>query len=110
MGHVFRESGDYDHAGTWYRKAIDAKPQDATYHIFLGALLEKQGRLHDAKQCFRTATSCQEGCIGEALFVLGLVLRDQGAIRRSGRVFARGDMPRPQVQMAKLALRDIEFC
>jgi Tfp pilus assembly protein PilF len=89
MGHVFWESGDYDHAGTWYRKAIDAKPQDATYHIFLGALLEKPGRLHDAEQCFRTATSCQEGCIDEAFFMLGLVLRDQGAIRRSGRVFGR---------------------
>lgn len=48
MGHRYCQSGNFRQAAVWYRKAIDADPDDATYHIFLGSVLAQQGRLRVA--------------------------------------------------------------
>src|SRR5258706_2978235 len=41
MGQSYRRAGDYASARTWLIKAVEASPNDAGVHIFLGALLAK---------------------------------------------------------------------
>src|SRR5262245_45729792 len=45
MGHLHKALGDYKAAAAWYRQAIDAVPQEASGHIYLGGVLAKTGRL-----------------------------------------------------------------
>jgi len=77
LGHLFREKGDYESAGKWYRKAIELDPLDAGRHIFLGLVLAKSGNLNVAEEVHRQATQCSKGAIDEAYLNLGLVLRAQ---------------------------------
>src|SRR3954467_6505811 len=77
MGHLCKARGDYDSAAAWYRQAIEAVPQEASGHIYLGGVLAKSGRLNEAEACHRAATKCIEGCRDEAFLHLGLVLRPQ---------------------------------
>jgi tetratricopeptide (TPR) repeat protein len=110
MGHLFRESGDYEQAAGWYRQAIEACPEDATSHIFLGAMLARQGRLHDAAEAHRTATTCDEGCIDEAYLNLGLVLRALGRFTEAADCFREALRLDPEYREARRALRDVEQC
>jgi tetratricopeptide (TPR) repeat protein len=87
VGHLFEQSGDYDQAAAWYRKAIEADPRDATYRIFLGGVLAKQGRLHEAEEAHRGAVACAEGCSDEAYLNLGLVLRARERFRDAADCF-----------------------
>jgi tetratricopeptide (TPR) repeat protein len=77
LGHLHRESGHYDEAEKWYRKALELGPDDAGRHIFLGILLAKRGDLSGAEECHRMGTRCSKGCVDEAYLNLGLVLRAQ---------------------------------
>lgn len=110
MGHLFRESGDYDQAAAWYRKAIEAVPDDATPRIFLGAVLAKQGRFHEAEEAHREATRCAEGCIDEAYLNLGFVLRARERFSEAAECFREAIRLDPEYQSAHTALRDVERC
>lgn len=110
MGHLFREAGDYDQAAEWYRKAIDADPGDATYHIFLGAVLAKQGRFHEAESEHRAAIGCPEGCIDEAYLNLGFVLRARERFEEAAECFREAIRLDPEYRAARRALRDVERC
>ena len=110
MGHLFLEAGDYDQAAEWYRKAIDADPADATYRIYLGAVLAKQGRLHEAEEAHRAAIGCAEGCIDEAYLNLGLVLRAQERFQDAADCFREALRRDPEYRAARRALRDVERC
>jgi tetratricopeptide (TPR) repeat protein len=110
MGHLFEEAGDYDQAAAWYRKAIEADPSDATYHIYLGAVLAKQGRLHEAEEAHRSGIECAEGCIDEAYLNLGLVLRAQERFQEAADCFREAISIDPDYRVARRALRDVERC
>ncbi|HEY3395852.1 MAG TPA: tetratricopeptide repeat protein [Lacipirellulaceae bacterium] len=110
MGHLFMESGAYDEAAAWYRQAIQCDPDDATYHIFLGAVVAKQGRLEEAEVSHRTAIACAEGCIDEAYLNLGLVLRAQERFDEAADCFREAIRRDPQYRIARQALRDVERC
>ncbi len=110
MGHLFRESGDYEQAAQWYRRAIEADPDDATSHIFLGAVLARQGRLHDAAESHRTATTCPRGSIDDAYFHLGLVLRSLNRYAEAADCFREALDRDPKYQEARRALQDVERC
>jgi tetratricopeptide (TPR) repeat protein len=110
MGHLFMAGGDFDQAAAWYRKAVEADPDDATYHIFLGGVLAKQGRLHDAEEAHRAATGCAEGCIDEAYLNLGFVLRAQDRYREAAECFQEAIRLDPEYREARRALRDVELC
>lgn len=51
--------------------AIESAPDDATFRIFLGAILATQGRFTEAEEAHRTALACSKGCIDEAYLNLG---------------------------------------
>lgn len=110
LGHLFKLAGDYDQAAAWFRKAVEADPGDATYHIYLGALLARQGRLHEAEDVHRVAASCTEGCIDEAYLNLGLVLRAQERFREAADCFREAIRLDPNYRTARRALRDVERC
>jgi len=110
MGHLFLEAGEYDQAAAWYRQAIDADPSHASGHIFLGAVLAKQGRLHEAADAHLAATGCVQGCIAEAYLNLGLVLRALERFREAGECFREALRRNPRDRSARRALRDVERC
>ncbi len=103
-------AGDYDQAAVWYRRAIDADLGDATGHIYLGAVLARQGRLHEAEEAHRLAIGCAEGCIDEAYFNLGLVLRAQERFAEAADCFRESIRLDPEYRAARRALRDVERC
>jgi tetratricopeptide (TPR) repeat protein len=74
IGLLEQDLSNVSSAETWFRRALDARPDDATSYIYLGALLAKNGRLDEAEACHRRGTTCSEGCIDEAYLNLGHVL------------------------------------
>ena len=71
LGHLVEAKGDFKQAAVWYRKAVNQKPQDADYHIFLGHNAFKRGLLKQSEAHYRRAIQCSEGCLEEAYFNLG---------------------------------------
>jgi len=108
MGHMYKSRGDFRAAAAWYRKAIDAKPDEASGHIYLGGVLAKEGRLHEAEASHRAATLCKEGCRDEALLNLGLVLRALERHDEAADCFEAALRLDPKYQAAKKALRDVQ--
>lgn len=66
LGHVFHLQGDHEKAIAWYRKAINANPQEASGYIDLGSTQARAGDLQEAEKSHRLATQCSNGCIDEA--------------------------------------------
>ena len=110
MGHLFRESGDYNRSVDWHRRAVEADPCDATFHIFLGAVLAKAGRFAEAEEVHRAATACPDGCIDEAYLNLGLVLRAGERFAEAAECFREALRIDPEYKHARRALRDVRRC
>jgi tetratricopeptide (TPR) repeat protein len=108
MGNLFRDRGDFVVAEEWYRKAIDHSPDDAQGHIYLGTMLAGLGRLDDAEQVHRKAIACKAGCIDEAYYNLGLVLRARERYAEALECFDRALSIDPQYKVARLAKRDVQ--
>ena len=108
FGQIHRERGAFRVAERWYRRAVEASPSDATYHIFLGALLARAGRLQEAEAVHRRATRCKEGCIDEAFLNLGLVLRALERYSDARKCFQRALELDPKYKQARKALSDVE--
>lgn len=110
MGHLFDMAGDYCQAAEWYRQAIEASPDNASNHVYLGAVLTKQGRLHDAEAAHRKAIECNEGCIDEAYFNLGIVLRGLDRYQEAADCLREALRRDPDYRQARRVLRDVERC
>lgn len=107
MGHMYKSRGDFRAAAAWYRKAIDARPEEASGHIHLGGVLARAGRLHEAEIAHRAATRCKDGCRDEAFLNLGLVLRALERHDEAADCFEAALRIDPKYQAAKRALRDV---
>ena len=110
MGHLFLESGDHDQAAEWYRKAIEADPEEASFHVFLGSLRAKQGRFQEAEEEHRAAIECPKGRIDEAYLNLGYVLRALDRYSDAAECFREAIRLDPEYRLARRALRDVERC
>lgn len=110
MGSLFQESGDHDRAAEWYRRAIDAAPDDCVGHVHLGGLLARRGRLVEAEEVHRAGTRCTGGCVDEAFLNLGLILRAQGRFAEAAECFEEALRRDPDYRDAKWALRDVKAC
>jgi len=108
LGHLYLESGNYDEAETWYRKAIELAPDDAGRHVFLGALLAKKGDFRGAEECHRKGTLCSKGCVDEAYLNLGLVLRAQERYEEALECFKRALELTPDYEKAIIGKSDME--
>ena len=107
MGNLFRERGDDAAAERWYREAINHRPDDTQGYIYLGGLYARRGRLAEAEEIHRRATSCKKGCIDEVYHNLGLVLRAQERFEEALACFQRAFEMDPQYKVARIATRDV---
>jgi tetratricopeptide (TPR) repeat protein len=110
FGHLYMERGDYGTAAEWYRRAIEAAPDDADGYTYLGGVLAKQGRLDEAEQVHRRGVRCREGCVDEAYLNLGLILRAREQFEEAAECFREAIRLDPDYRHAKKALRDAERC
>jgi tetratricopeptide (TPR) repeat protein len=107
MGHMYKSRGDFRAAAAWYRRAIDAQPDEASGRIHLGGVLAQAGRLHEAEAALRPATECKHGRRDEAYLNLGLVLRALERHDEAADCFEAALRIDPKYQAAKKALRDV---
>jgi tetratricopeptide (TPR) repeat protein len=108
MGRMYDQKGDLRRAAVWFKKCAELHPEDATYLIYLGSVLARQGNLREAELCHRKATKCKQGCIDEAYLNLGLLLRAQGLYREAEKCFMKALDIDPKYRAAKAALKDIK--
>lgn len=107
IGHLYRYRGELDSAALWYEKAIAEDPDEASSYIFLGAIKARQGKLIEAEEIHRKATSCGNGLIEEAFHNLGLVLRGQMRLLEAADCFRRAIKIDPEYEAAMDALEDV---
>lgn len=108
FGHLYQQKGSFRRAEAWFRKAISSCPSDSTSYIYLGSLLALEGRLSEAEVVHRQATLCNEGCLDEAFFNLGLVLRALEQYPDARECFQRALALDPKYKEARKELSDIE--
>ncbi len=108
FGHLHKQRGAFRLAERWYRRAVDISTMDATYHIFLGALLARMGRLPEAEAVHRGAIRCKRGSIEEAFLNLGFVLRACQRYAEARTSFERALAIDPKYKEARKALSDVE--
>jgi tetratricopeptide (TPR) repeat protein len=108
FGSLAQDQSKITEAENWYRKAIEARPNDATAYIYLGAMLAKNGRLQEAEAWHRLATGCPDGCIDEAYLNLGYVLRARENYLGALECFREAIRRDPLYEVAHEALADME--
>lgn len=109
MGHLFQAKDDFKQASLWYRKAVNQKPHDATYHIFLADSAFKCGRLKQAETYFRRALKCSEGCLEEAYFNLGGILLGRRKYSEAVDCYEKALKIDPKYKIAKARLDDVKL-
>ena len=107
MGRLYERKGDYRRAAEWYRKASKLAPDNASYLIFLGAVLVKAGELSEAKKCHQRATKCKEGAIDEAYYNLGGILGAQGRYKEALACFEKALELDPKYKLARQSAKDM---
>ena len=108
LGHVWRDRGDAAEAEKWYRKALDLEPDEAAYHVFLGACLHKKGDFAAAEGAYRRGTQCSKGPVHEAYHNLGLALRAQERYEEALACFDKAIELDPEYSIAIAAKSDVE--
>ena len=108
FGHLYEKKGEFRRAEAWFRKAVAGDPQDATWYIFLGALLAVSGKLTEAETVHRKATRCPEGCIDEAYLNLGLVLKARQRYAEARSCFQKALKMAPNYKEARRQLKEME--
>jgi tetratricopeptide (TPR) repeat protein len=108
-GHFYRDKFDLRRAEWWYRKRLRAKPSTRA-HIFLGAILARQGRLEEAKvqqlKAIRRATPDEP--TDEAHLNVALLLRAQGQYEQAREHLLTALSIDPRYSDARTTLRDVE--
>jgi tetratricopeptide (TPR) repeat protein len=89
-------------------KAIVASPTEADGYIFLGSVHALMGNLGAALEQHQQGARCSSGCLDEAHYNVGLVLRAMSRYREAAEAFRKAlKIDRGYVE-AKRALRDVE--
>jgi tetratricopeptide (TPR) repeat protein len=103
------ERHDLRRAEMWFRRGVRVKPT-TTGHIFLGAVLARQGRFAEAKAHYRLAIrrATPDDAADEAHFNLALVLRAEGRYKEAVRHLRKALALDPRYRIAREALRDVQ--
>jgi tetratricopeptide (TPR) repeat protein len=111
LGRMYQYWGRPNEAEPWFRKAIEAEPDELASYIFLGACLARQGKLKQAEEMHRMATiKCPGSWLtDEAYHNLGLVLRGQGKLPEAADIFRKAIAITPNYSDALEALEDVEM-
>ena len=106
MGSLFEAKNDFKNAALWYRRASHHDPKNATYHIYLGSISFRQGRLNAAESHYRRALKCSDGSIEEAQFNLGGIMLTKGRYKEAIDCYQRAIVIDPNYNIAKRQLAD----
>jgi len=109
MGNLIEAQGDLKQAAMWYRKAAELRPNDATFHIFLGSNAWKRGMHKRAERHFLRALKCSEGCLEEAYFNLGGILLGKRNYPEAIKYYQQALKVDPKYKIAKERLADAEL-
>jgi tetratricopeptide (TPR) repeat protein len=107
MGDVFKCQGKYDEACEWYQKVIEVRPYDTDGYIYQGSAFARQGKLVEAERLHRMGIECDEGCIDEAYYNLGLVLRAQDKLEEARECFEKTLELDPHFDNVNNQLKDV---
>lgn len=108
MGHLYQQQGNLRRAAAWYQKVIVASPAEADGYIFLGSVRALMGNLDAALEQHQQGARCSSGCIDEAHYNVGLVLRAMSRYREAAEAFRKALKIDRGYAEAKRALRDVE--
>jgi Flp pilus assembly protein TadD len=108
LGRMDVQRGNLVEACAWFEKAIILRPDHATPRIMLGCVLADLGELDAAETAHRSATACTGGgCIDEAFFNLGLILRAKQRYAEAFECFERAIQLDPHYSLAIAAREDV---
>ena len=108
IGNLYRAKGDFETAKSWFQKQIDADPGDATGYLFLGNTLLRQGSFDQAIEVLSGGLDCEQGCLEEIHFSIGLALRGKGDLIESKKHFQLAIEMDEKFAAAKTALKDVK--
>lgn len=109
IGSVHRKWGRLPDAEPWFKKAIEASPEQTAPYILLGACLARQGKLREAEEAHRAAiANGKSDLTDEAYHNLGLVLRGQRRWGEAATCFRKALEITPDYEGAAEALKDVE--
>lgn len=109
MGHLLEAKGDFKQAAIWYHRASKHRPNDATFHIFLGSNAFKRGLLKQSEAHYRRALKCSEGCLDEAYFNLGGILLGKRNYSEAIKCYQEALKIDPKYKIAKERLDDAKL-
>ncbi|HVU09351.1 MAG TPA: tetratricopeptide repeat protein [Verrucomicrobiae bacterium] len=109
MGHLVQAKGNFKEAVIWYRKAVKHKPEDATFHIFLGSNAFKRGLHKQSEKIYRRALECSKGAIEEAYFNLGGILLGKRKYAEAIKCYEKALKIDPKYKIAKERLDDAKL-
>src|SRR5215469_12805815 len=109
MGNLIEARGDFKQAAMWYRKAAELRPNDATFHIYLGSNAWKRGMHKQAGRHFMRALKCPEGCREEAYFNLGGIFLGKRNYSEAIKYYREALKIDPKYKIAKERLADAEL-
>lgn len=108
MGRIYEDSGNFDKAIEWYKKAQSSNPSEATFFIYQGVMLLRKEFCDEAAEIFLKATKCKKGYIDEAFYNLGVALIAQRKYQRAVQCFEKALEIDPKYKEAKQQLEDVK--
>ena len=108
MGRIYEDSGNFNKANEWYKKAQSSNPSEATFFIYQGVMLLRKERFDEAAEIFLEATKCKEGCIEEAFYNLGVACIAQRKYQKAVQYFEKALAIDPKYKEAKQQLKDVK--
>lgn len=107
IGNLYRGKGEFSQAIVYYRKQIEADPDDATGYLFLGTLQLEQGDITAAEETLQSASKCSSGCPDELKLALGNTMRAKGEYEQAAACYTEVLQVSPGNALAKAALKDV---
>ncbi len=108
IGNLYRSKGDFDAAMSWYQKQIDAAPNNSMGHLYLGNIRLRRGEFDAAISIFETALKCEDVCLEEAHYSIGLASRGKGDYQLAKTHFEKALVYDQNFAAAKVALKDVK--
>lgn len=108
IGNLYRSKGDFDSAMSWYQKQIDAAPSSSMGHLYLGNIRLRRGEFDAAVSIFEKALACEDVCLEEVHYSLGLAHRGKGDFNLAKVHFEKALIYDQNFAEAKVALKDVK--
>ena len=106
-GELEKAAGQWQAAEGWFRRSINAAPDDARGYIYLGALQAVRGELEAALETHAAGTRAPQGPVDEAWLNHGLVLRALGRLDEARRSLDEAIRLDPEYAEARRVRADV---